>query len=82
MIVAIDVSLYPLRDDYIAPIDDIIASFERANDVEVIRHPLSTELRGDYRRVMQVLTDAAEAALTASRPAVLVAKIVASDRIG
>ena len=55
MKVAVDISLYPLREDFIAPIKDVIARLNRHDTLEVTTNPMSTQIRGDYDDVMRVL---------------------------
>ena len=55
MKVSIEISLYPLRDDFIPPIRDFIESISAAPTVKVIRTDLSTQLFGDYDEVMNLL---------------------------
>lgn len=55
MQVAVDISLYPLDQDFIAPIKAVIDSLEKRDDIEVDRNRMSTQIRGDYDVVMDVL---------------------------
>jgi uncharacterized protein YqgV (UPF0045/DUF77 family) len=78
MNLAADISLYPLRNDYIPPIDAIIARFEEYPDIEVRRNALSTQLFGDYDTVMEILRIEAARAFRETK-AVLVVKFVCTD---
>jgi uncharacterized protein YqgV (UPF0045/DUF77 family) len=55
MRVAVDISLYPLDQDFIPPIKDVIDRLNRYDDIEVITNPMATQLRGDYDAVMTAL---------------------------
>ncbi|MDX1498685.1 MAG: YkoF family thiamine/hydroxymethylpyrimidine-binding protein [Woeseiaceae bacterium] len=55
MRVAVDISLYPLADEYLEPIRDVIARLEAHAGVVVAKNPMSTQLRGDFDTVMDVL---------------------------
>ncbi len=55
MRVAVDISLYPLDEDFIPPIQDVIARLNAHADIEVQTNPMSTQIRGDYDAVMRVL---------------------------
>ena len=57
MRVAVDISLYPLDQDFIPPIDDVIERLNGHAGVEVVTNPMATQLRGEYETVMQVLTE-------------------------
>lgn len=55
MRVAVDISLYPLADNFLPPIKNII---ERLNDnasIEVVTNAMSTQIRGEYDEVMALL---------------------------
>ena len=55
MRVAVDISLYPLADDFIPPIKDVIERLNANSSVEVVTHSMSTQIRGDYDVVMAAL---------------------------
>jgi len=57
MQVAVDISLYPLDADFIAPIKDVIKRLGQHDGVEVEYNRMSTQLRGDYDTVMPALTE-------------------------
>ncbi|MEL7311735.1 MAG: YkoF family thiamine/hydroxymethylpyrimidine-binding protein [Pseudomonadota bacterium] len=71
----VDVSLYPLKDDYIPPIDAVIARFRSYDDIEVETNRMSTQLTGDYDRVMEALTNEMRSSLIAGK-AVFVLKVL------
>ncbi len=55
MRVAVDISLYPLADDFIPPIKDVIERLNANSSVEVATNKMSTQIRGEYDVVMAVL---------------------------
>ena len=55
MQVAVDISLYPLTDDFIPPIADVIERLNGYPDVAVVTNPMSTQLRGEFDVVMDAL---------------------------
>jgi len=55
MRVAVDISLYPLADDFIPPIKDVIERLNANSSVEVATNNMSTQIRGDYDVVMAAL---------------------------
>lgn len=57
MRIAVDISLYPLSDNFMEPIKDIIGRLASHADIEVITNPMSTQIRGEYDVVMQVLQE-------------------------
>lgn len=55
MNLSVDISLYPLKDEYIPAIDEFIKQVESNSKVKVIRNTLSTQLFGDYDEIMDLL---------------------------
>ena len=56
MQVAVDISLYPLDENFIPPIKNVIERLSRHEGVEVEYNRMSTQLRGDFDVVVPVLT--------------------------
>lgn len=52
---SVDISLYPLVDDYIPAIKEFIERVQQYPDVAVVRNDLSTQLYGDYEQLMDLL---------------------------
>ncbi len=57
MRIAVDISLYPLNEDFIPPIDDVIARLNSHADIEVETNRMSTQVHGEYDVVMAVLQE-------------------------
>ncbi len=55
MKVAVDISLYPLTDNLIPPILDVIERLKGHAEVHVDTNAMSTQIRGEYDDVMAVL---------------------------
>jgi uncharacterized protein YqgV (UPF0045/DUF77 family) len=55
MQVAVDISLYPLADEFLEPIRDVIERLNAHPALEVRTNPMSTQIRGDYADVMNAL---------------------------
>jgi uncharacterized protein YqgV (UPF0045/DUF77 family) len=55
MIVAVDISLYPLTEDFIPPIDDVIERLHANASIKVVTNAMSTQVRGEYDDVMAAL---------------------------
>ena len=56
MQVAVDISLYPLDEEFIPPIKDVIERLKLHDGIEVETNRMSTQVRGDYDAVMPVLS--------------------------
>lgn len=78
MNLAADISLYPLTETYIPPIDSIIARFESYPDIEVRRNDLSTQLFGEYETLMKILHTEMAKTFAENRAAIVV-KFVCID---
>ena len=52
---SVDISLYPLADDYIPAIKEFIEKVQQYPDIAVVRNDLSTQLYGDYEQIMDLL---------------------------
>ena len=76
MRVAADISLYPIADDFIPPIDDVIKRLESHDSIEVLRNAMSTQIVGDYDDVMAVLKQELGATFEATEKAVFVIKLL------
>lgn len=55
MRVAVDISLYPLAEEFLTPIKDVVRRLNDHESVEVETNAMSTQLRGEYADVMSIL---------------------------
>ena len=76
MKVAVDISLYPLQDDLIPPIVDVIERLKSHDDLYVDTKSMSTQIRGEYDDVMRALKGEIGATFEALPKAVFVLKIL------
>jgi uncharacterized protein YqgV (UPF0045/DUF77 family) len=76
MKVAVDISLYPLQDDLIPPIVDVIERLKSHDDLYVDTNSMSTQIRGEYDDVMRALKGEIGATFEALPKAVFVLKIL------
>lgn len=58
MKMTVEISMYPIRDDYLPPIDAFIALLNGHEELEVDTTPTSTRVIGDYESVMDALRNA------------------------
>ena len=79
MQVSVDLSLYPLQDDYIPVIIDFIHRVQAHEGVEFRRNQMTTQLFGEYERVMAVLTEELRHSFETHGKSVIVATIVNGD---
>ena len=80
--VSIDISMYPLSDDYLRPIQAFIDRLHTLDGVQVACNTLSTQVFGDYHTVMSAMTDELEAVFTDNPHTVFVMKLVGTNRCG
>ena len=52
---SVDISLYPLKDEYIPAIKEFIDRVQRYPEITVVRNDLSTQLYGNYELIMDLL---------------------------
>ena len=76
MIVALDLSLYPLTPDYETPIKAFIRRLREVDGLRVATNPLTTQVSGDYDEVMRALTEAMRPTLASDVPCSFVVKIL------
>ena len=57
MPISVDIGLYPLKEDFIPPIDDFIASLKAYKSIEVKTGNMSTKIFGEYDVVMHALKE-------------------------
>ena len=76
MRVAVDISLYPLTDDFIPPIQDVIERLNTHESIEVVTNPMSTQLRGAYDDVMAALSQEVKTSFENSPKVVFAIKIL------
>lgn len=53
---SVDISLYPLADEYIPAIKEFIERVQEYPEIAVVRADLSTQLYGDFDQIMKLLT--------------------------
>lgn len=79
MFLSVQISCYPLKEDYKQPIWDLIDRLKKTN-LEVVAGRMSTEIFGEYDEVMTVLSDTMKWSFETYGKSVFVAKIMAGDR--
>jgi uncharacterized protein YqgV (UPF0045/DUF77 family) len=76
MDVAVELSLYPLRDEFIPPIAAIIERLNAHPGLKVQTNSMSTQVVGEYRHVMNTLTVEIERTFVTLPRAVVVMKVL------
>lgn len=79
MKLSVELTLSPLQDNFEAPIKKFIKTM-RTSGFRVIENPLSTQVYGEYDKVMEFLTEEIRETFLALDYVVLTMKLVKSDR--
>ena len=79
MKISVELTLTPLQNEFEEPIINFIKKL-RASDLTVLENPLSTQVYGEYDKVMQILTTQIKEAFELIEKGLLFMKIVKSDR--
>lgn len=82
MQVSVDISLYPLNADYKTPILRFIEAIEEEPGVEIVRNDLATQVYGEFRTVMNLLSREFEQTLMDDEASIFVIKMVGGNRLG
>lgn len=79
MEISVELTLTPLQDDFEPLIMTFIKTL-RASGLTLIETPLSTQVYGEFSKVMSLITDATLKAFETSEHCVLNMKVVKSNR--
>lgn len=55
MRVSIDISMYPLNQDYIQPIQSFINSLKKYSEIEISENKMTTQVFGEYDATMEIV---------------------------
>jgi uncharacterized protein YqgV (UPF0045/DUF77 family) len=76
MDIGVEISLYPLHQQYIPPIQDFIDRLNLDRRLRVVTNSMSTQVFGDYDAVMQTLVRELRSTLEGNDKAVFVMKVL------
>ncbi|AUD78740.1 hypothetical protein CW740_05535 [Kangiella profundi] len=79
MKISVELSLYPLDDQFLPIIQDIVERLMGDKRVEAIVNTMSTQLFGDFESVMAVVNETVEYSFKTYGKQVFVAKFLNSD---
>lgn len=80
MNVSLDISMYPLKDEFCQPIIDFINRLEQAPGLVLERNSLSTQVFGDLQTIMGLMTKELETVFEQNPHTVFVMKMVGVNR--
>lgn len=78
MQISVELTLSPLQDDFEIPIKAFIKTL-RKSGFQIIENPMSTQIYGEYDRIMAFLTEEIKEVFAASEHVVLTIKMVKSN---
>ncbi len=79
MQISVELALTPLQDDFEAPIKKFIKDL-RSSGFTVLENPLSTQVYGDYDKLMEFLTEEIKETFQNLDHVLMTMKIVKSNR--
>ena len=79
MQISVDLTLSPLQNDYEAHIIDFIKTL-RTSEFKVLENPLSTQIFGDFDKLMPFLNQAIKTSFENTDISVLTMKVVKTNR--
>jgi uncharacterized protein YqgV (UPF0045/DUF77 family) len=77
----VDISLYPLAEQYKAPIQDFIHRLNTYPNLSIRTYATNTLVKGEYREVMQTLSKEMEQTHNEVGQAIFVCKFLNGDEI-
>ncbi|WP_308364833.1 MULTISPECIES: YkoF family thiamine/hydroxymethylpyrimidine-binding protein [unclassified Microbulbifer] len=79
MKLSVEISMYPLKDEYIPTIQDFIDRLNNHPNLQVITNTMSTQVFGDYDLLMDVLKQEIRTAYEKHGRAIFVCKFIDGD---
>lgn len=79
MKVTLEISKYPLRENYIEPIQDFIDRLNKDESITIRTNETSTHVSGDYDHVMTLLKKEIKASYDKFGKSIFVVKILLGD---
>lgn len=77
--VSVELSLYPLREQYVTPIGEFIDRLNSYPQLTVRTNAMSTQVFGDYAEVLRIVAEEMERTHEAVPRAVFVMKVIAGN---
>ena len=79
MRITVELSLYPLTENYVVPIRDFIARLKAYKDLSIVTNATSTQIVGEHAYVFEILSKETEITF-ASGLSVFVMKVLGFER--
>ncbi len=79
---SVDISLYPLADEYIPAIKEFIERVQQYPEIVIVRNDLSTQLYGDFDQIMDLLKTEVKLSWEKYGKGIFVVKLLRDDLRG
>ncbi len=79
MKISVEISLYPLDQNYIPPIQAFIDRLNAYPELKVIENTMSTQVYGDYAKVLEILNTEMQRTHQETAKAAFVMKVLHGD---
>ncbi|TLM76699.1 YkoF family thiamine/hydroxymethylpyrimidine-binding protein [Microbulbifer harenosus] len=79
MKLSVEISMYPLKDEYIPAIKDFIERLNQQPQLRVITNTMSTQVFGDYDQLMDILKTEMHSSWERFGRAIFVCKFIDGD---
>ncbi|MBS0623903.1 MAG: hypothetical protein JSS62_04695 [Verrucomicrobia bacterium] len=79
MRITVEISLYPLHEDYVTPIKEFLSRLRKHSGFEIATNATSTQIVGEHAEVFELLSKEMELTFS-SQKAVFVMKVLGFER--
>lgn len=79
MIAVVEVSMYPLTENYIPIIDKFLTDIRSFDDLHISTNPSSTRIQGEYDLVMKAMTECMKNIYAGDDKVTFVMKVLNTD---
>jgi len=80
MRITVELSLYPITENYLPIVKDFILQLNTYKDLEIVTNSLSTLIVGEHSRIFEILSKETAATFSSGKPCVFVLKILGLER--
>jgi hypothetical protein len=79
MIITVDISMYPLDNNYIPPITDFILDLRKHKGLNIVTNQLSTQVSGEFEVVTKALNTSMLKSMSEDRKVIFVTRYLNAD---
>ncbi len=82
MKISVELSIYPLSEDYKTPIKNFIKDLQTYTEIKVEANGISTHVFGEYEQVNNILQKEIKKTMEGEQKIVVISKMMNADRSG